>query len=99
MNWYASTTAAALLLAAACTAGAWQGWALGQHTPEGRHAAYGGQTLEPVRVDMRYPTQYAGDGAADTGFDQGFYGWSYLLASPVAAPLATAWTAVRDEPR
>ena len=99
MNRYASITAAALLLAAACTAGAWQGWALGRDMDAALKAAHSGRAQESVLVDERYATQYAGGSAADSGFDQGFYGWSYLMASPVAAPLATAGTAVMDDPR
>jgi hypothetical protein len=92
MSRYGSITAAALLLAAACTAGAWQGWALGQYLG-------GIRALEPALVDTRYASQYAGDGAASSGFNRGFYGWSYLMASPVATPLATARTTVLDDPR
>jgi len=64
-----------------------------------RVAAYPGGAGKPARADQGYTTQYAGDGTAESGFHQGYYGWTYLQASPVAAPLATARTAVKDDPR
>ena len=97
MNRYASLPAAIFLLTAACTAGAWQRWEQGWNADGSPDSIARGQ--RPDRSDLAYKSQYAADRAEDPGFGQGFYGWSYLLASPVASPLATTRTVVRNDPR
>ena len=97
MNRYASLAAAILLLTATCTAGAWQRWEQGWYADGSSDSVPSGQRLD--RSDLTYKSQYAADTAEDPGFGQGFYGWSYLLASPVASPIATTRTVVRNDPR
>ena len=97
MNRFASVTVAASLLAAACTTGAWQGWGLVQRADEDRLAVKEGRQQETVQGGGALPMQYAAYGDSGTDIQNGYYGWSYLFASPAGAPLVAAQKAVRDD--
>jgi len=97
MNRLASVTVAASLLAAACAAGAWQGWGLAPRAHEDRQVAEDGRQQEAAQSGVHDGEEYAAYGGSGADVRHGFYGWSYLFASPAGAPLDATLKAVRDD--
>ena len=92
MSQFAVAVAAAVLIAAACTAGAWhgQGSDAQRDDDKGREQ---GATEEP-----RW-NPYAGLQGVGQGYGQDLYGWSYLFVYPGESPLASAQTTVGEDRR
>ena len=86
MNQFAAAAVAATLLAAACTASAWQHReSIRQEHPQ-QDAERSGHRKEFAHPGVGYPFPHAGNGNAEEGFGHNFYGWSYLYAFPGSGP-------------
>jgi hypothetical protein len=99
MNRFAPATVAAVLFAAASTFGEWQIWSGGQQEGPRQDADRGSLRQEQFGKGTGHRYRLALD--HDGGFPpaRGFYGWSYLDASPFARPLAANQTPDKDAER
>ena len=87
MNQFAAAAVAAMLLAGACTASAWQDWGSTRQEGALQDAERNGRQQELARAGVGYPFPYSDYGNnRDAGFGHNFYGWSYLYAFPTGAP-------------
>ena len=84
MNQFATAAVAAMLLAGACTAGAWQDWEWSRQEDPLQDAEKSGRQQEPARTGVGYPYRDYRN-IRNAGFGHDFYGWSYLYAFPAGA--------------